>query len=267
MGGAKRFGWGSALSAALCVFALSAPASGVAKSGPGSFEPGTYRGRTSQGLPITLTVSRTTVISVEFEWRARCADGQRHRNGISAGGGQISRSSFSLGGTLNTGGKVHVDGKLRGRVAWGHLSRWGPSAFGTFNCPARGVRWKAYLKRASDAPQSSVTAFSGTTSQGLPINFSVTATSVRSLSFSWTALCADGQHHTNSIFGGDALLNQGSFSMGGTLNTGGTFQVDGVVNGTTASGTLSRSGPSAFGTFDCTASGVTWQAQATNARR
>jgi hypothetical protein len=264
-GGVRRLGWGVALTALLCAGALLSPATGIA-SEPG-FQAGTYKGKTSQGLPITLTVSRTAVISVEFEWRAKCADGQRHRNGISAGGGQIFRRSFSIGGTLNTGGKVHVDGKLRGRVAWGHLSRWGPSAFGTFNCPARGVRWKAHLRRARQAPQPSVTTFSGTTSQGLPINFSVTATSVNSLSFGWTALCADGQHHTNSIFAGDALLNQGSFTMGGTLNTGGTFQVDGVVNGTTAAGTLSRSGPSAFSAFDCTASGVTWQAQASNAPR
>lgn len=264
MGGVRRLGWGVALSALLYAGALLSPAAGIA-GGPG-FQAGAYKGKTSQGLPITLTVSRTAVISVEFEWRARCADGQRHRNGISAGGGQISRRSFSIGGTLNTGGKVHIDGKLRGRVAWGHLSRWGPSAFGTFNCPAKGVRWKAHLKRAADTPQFSTT-FSGTTSQGLPIGFSVTATSVNSLSFGWTAFCADGQHHTNSIFAGGALLNQGSFTMGGTLNTGGTFQVDGVVNGTTASGTLSRSGPSAFGTFDCTASGVTWQAQASSPRR
>ena len=264
MTGVKRLGWGAALSAILCALALLSPAAGIA-GGPG-FQAGTYKGKTSQGLPITLTVSQTAVTSVEFDWHARCADGQRHRNTIYVSGGQIHRGSFFTRGILNTGGKFRVGGKLRDRVAWGHLSRWGPSAFGTFNCPARGVRWKAHLKRAADTPQSSTT-FSGTTSQGLPISFSVTATSVNSLSFGWTALCADGQHHTNSIFGGDALLNQGSFSMGGTLNTGGTFQVDGVVNGTTAAGTLSRSGPSAFGTFDCTAAGVTWQAQATNARR
>lgn len=264
MGGAKRFSWAVALTALLCASALLSPAAGMAR-GPG-FQAGTYKGKTSQNLPFTLTVSRTAVISIEFEWRAKCADGQRHRNGISVGGVQIVRRSFSTGGTLNTGGKVQVDGKLRGRVAWGHLSRWGPSAFGTFNCPARGVSWKAHLKRTT-VPGSGPMAFSGTTSQGLPIDFSVRAGSVRSLSFDWTALCADGQHHTNSIFGGDAPLDMGNFSMGGTLNTGGTFQVDGIVNGTTASGTLSRSGPSAFGTFDCTASGVTWQAQAVNARR
>jgi hypothetical protein len=265
VGGAKRFSWAVALATLLCAGALLSPAAGIA-SGPG-FQAGTYKGKTSQGLPITLTVSRTAVISVEFEWRARCADGQRHRNGISAGGGKISRRSFSIGGTLNTGGKVHVDGKLRGRVAWGHLSRWGPSAFGTFNCPARGVRWKAHLKRSDTVPGSSPMIFSGTTSQGLPIAFAATASSILWLDFDWTAFCADGQHHTNTISAGGGPINQGVFSLGGTLNTGGTFQVDGVVNGTTAAGTLSRSGPSAFGTFDCTADGVTWQAQATNARR
>jgi hypothetical protein len=265
MTGVRRFGWGAALTALICVGALLSPAAGIAASGPG-FQAGTYKGKTSQNLPFTMTVSRTAVISIEFEWRAKCADGRRHRNGISVGGVRIVRRSFSTGGTLNTGGKVRVRGKLRGGVAWGRLSRWGPSAFGTFNCPAKGVRWKARL-RMSTVPGFGPMAFSGTTSQGLPINFSVTATSVNSLSFGWTAFCADGQHHTNSIFGGDAPLDMGNFSMGGTLNTGGTFQVDGVVNGTTAAGTLSRSGPSAFGTFDCTASGVTWQAQASYARR
>jgi len=253
------------LLALLCALALPAPASSFAKRGPG-YKVGVYKGKTSQGLPITARVSRTGAIFVEFDWRARCADGRRHRNGIAVGG-RVSRRSFSIGGTLNTGGKVRVKGKLRGRVAWGHLSRWGPSAFGTFNCPARGVRWKARFKPASGDQQPAFTSFRGTTSQGLPIGFHVTPTQVVSLSFDWTAFCADGQHHSNSIFGGDAPLNQGNFSMGGTLNTGGTFQVDGVVNGTTAAGTLSRSGPSAFGTFDCTASGVTWQAQALNTRR
>jgi hypothetical protein len=261
MGGTRRLGWGVVLSALLFVFALLAPTSGSAQSGPG-FQEGTYKGKTSQGLPIVVRVSRTAVLSIDFEWRAKCADGQRHRNGISIGGDRISRRSFSTGGILNTGGKVHVDGRLRGRVAWGHLSRWGPSAFGTFNCPARGVRWKARFQPDRDPPQPDVVNFSGTTSQGLPISFSASAMQVTSLSFGWTAFCADGQHHSNSIFAGDGPLNQGSFSLGGTLNTGGTFQVDGVVNGTTAAGALSRNGPSVFGAFDCSATGVTWQAQA-----
>jgi len=260
MGGTRCLGWGVALLALLFVLALLAPTSGLAQSGPG-FQEGAYKGKTSQGLPIVVRVSRTAVLSVEFEWRARCADGHRHQNGIFTDGGPISRRSFSIGGILNTKGKYHVEGKLRRRIAWGHLSRWGPSAFGTFNCPARGVRWKARFQPDREPPQPDVVNFSGTTSQGLPISFSASATQVTSLSFGWTAFCADGQHHSNSIFAGDGPLNQGSFSLGGTLDTGGTFQVDGVVNGTTASGTLSRSGPSAFGTFDCTATGVTWQAR------
>ena len=243
-----------------------APAAGLANRGPG-FKVGTYKGKTSQGLPITLRVSGSAIPSVQFDWRARCADGKRHRNTILVSGGRIHRRSFFTRGVLNTGGKFRVRGKLRGRVAWGSLSRWGASAFGTFNCPARGVRWKARFQPADKPQQPDFAAFSGTTSQGLPISFAVSRTRVISLSFDWTAYCADGQHHSNSIFAGDGPLNQGAFSLGGILNTGGTFQVDGVVNGTTATGTLSRSGASAFGTFDCSATGVTWQAQAASARR
>jgi hypothetical protein len=142
MTGVRRFGWGAALTALLCVCALLLPAAGIAG------KPGTYKGKTSQGLPITLTVSQTAVTSVEFDWRARCADGQRHRNTIYVSGGRIRRGSFFTKGILNTGGKFRVGGKLRGQVAWGRLSRWGPSAFGTFDCTAGGVTWQAQATNA-----------------------------------------------------------------------------------------------------------------------
>ncbi len=257
----RRLGWGVALLTLLCGLALAAPCYGLAKSGRSGFEAGTYKGTTSQGLPITLTVSQTAVPSVEFGWRAKCADGRRHTNTISGRGGAIHQGSFSWGGVLNTGGHFHIRGSLRGTKASGSLSRWGNSAFNT-GCLAKGVKWRAHLVSSATSPGSKPITYTGTTSQGLSIHIVATPTAILSLDFGWTASCADGQTHTNTISAGGGPITNGHFSLGGVLDTGGHFQVDGTVNGTSASGTLSRSGPSAFGTFDCSVSGVSWQAQA-----
>ncbi len=99
----------------------------------------------------------------------------------------------------------------------------------------------------------------GTTSQGLPITFTASSSSVDDITFTWQALCADGQTHTNSIAIGGGSINGGAFSASGVLNTGGQATVTGQVSGTTASGQLSRSGPTAFGT-NCTDTGVNWTA-------
>ncbi|HEX7059052.1 MAG TPA: hypothetical protein VF176_04305 [Solirubrobacterales bacterium] len=242
--------------------ALILPSSGLAQTDSAKFETGSYVGKTRQGLPIALTVSRTAVLSLEFRWRAKCADGRVHVNTISLGSGRINHGSFSLGGTLNTGGKAHVQGKLRGKHAWGRLSRWKSSAFGT-NCVARGIRWRAHLSSDSPGdPTGPSTTYTGATSQGLPIFFTASATEILSLRFGWSADCADGQTHANTISAGSGPIYNDVFALGGVLDTGGHFQVDGTITGATASGTLSRGGASAFGTFDCNISGVTWQAQA-----
>lgn len=103
--------------------------------------------------------------------------------------------------------------------------------------------------------------FLGTTSQGLPISFTVTPTLVQSIQFAWRAVCSDGQTHSNTIVLGSASITSGNFSTSGTLNTGAASAVSGHVSGRTAAGQLSRSGPSAFGT-NCSATGVKWGAQA-----
>jgi hypothetical protein len=102
-------------------------------------------------------------------------------------------------------------------------------------------------------------AYVGSTSQGLPISLLVAPTSVESVRFAWTARCADGQAHSNVIVLGVVSINSGHFSESATLITGASSSVAGQLVGDTASGTLSRGGPSAFGT-DCTADGVTWHA-------
>jgi len=106
-------------------------------------------------------------------------------------------------------------------------------------------------------------AFDGSTSQGLPISFFVTPSGVGSVQFEWRAKCDDGHTHTNEIVLGDGQLRSGAFSVGGTLNTGADAEVNGTVHGDTASGELSRSGPSAFGT-DCLAAGISWHARSTS---
>jgi hypothetical protein len=115
------------------------------------------------------------------------------------------------------------------------------------------------------APSAQVTSlprdFVGTTSQGLPISFTVTSTSVESIQFAWRALCSDGQTHSNTIALGGASIASGNFSASGRLDTGASSALSGHVSGRTATGQLSRSGPSAFGT-NCSATDVRWSAQA-----
>ncbi len=103
---------------------------------------GRYVGETSQGLPISFTVTGTTVRELSFGWRARCEDGQVHANTIALPGGGIHYRVFSSGGRLETGGLAHVDGKFDGAQASGRLSRSKGSAFGT-NCRATGIDWAA----------------------------------------------------------------------------------------------------------------------------
>ena len=102
-----------------------------------------YSGTTSQGLPISFAATPRAVLTVSFDWRARCADGQVHTNTIRLGGAPIQNGSFVIDGTLTTGGVAHVEGTVKGGSASGHLSRSKGSAFGT-NCVATGISWKAH---------------------------------------------------------------------------------------------------------------------------
>ena len=105
-------------------------------------------------------------------------------------------------------------------------------------------------------------SYSGTTSQGQTISFTVTSTSVEDVLFGWQATCADGQSHSNTMGGWNTpITSAGAFTLDGSVDTGASGQVAGTVKGNTASGTLSRSGPSSFGT-DCSDNGVAWTATA-----
>ena len=103
-------------------------------------------------------------------------------------------------------------------------------------------------------------SYVGVTSQGLPITFEVNPGSVSSVRFAWRARCADGQVHTNTIALDSTRIHYGVFSLGGLLETGGIAHVDGKIEGSNASGVLSRSRGTAFGT-NCRATGITWEAR------
>ncbi len=113
----------------------------------------------------------------------------------------------------------------------------------------------------SGGGNSSAQYFVGTTDQGLQISFGVVANTVNGVRFGWRAKCDDGQVHSNTIALGSAPVQDGSFSVSGTLTTGGYGQVDGKIDGDSASGTLSRSHGSAFNT-NCVAKDVSWTAHA-----
>lgn len=109
------------------------------------------------------------------------------------------------------------------------------------------------------APQAG--SYAGTTSQGLPIGFSVTPEGdVVDIQFGWRARCEDGLVHVNSIVLPGAPMKDGSFAVGGPLETGGLAHVDGTFDGPQAEGALSRSRGTAFG-VNCTATDIEWTAE------
>lgn len=103
--------------------------------------------------------------------------------------------------------------------------------------------------------------YAGTTDQGLPVSFSVARGAVLDFSFGWRAPCADGKVRSNSIRLGGTSVYDGTFAIGGVLETGGVAQVEGQIDGEKASGTFSRSKGTAFG-IDCKVDNVGWHASA-----
>jgi hypothetical protein len=91
----------------------------------------------------------------------------------------------------------------------------------------------------------------------LPVTIVATSNAVLEFSFGWRAPCDDGQVRSNSISIGGAPIRDGSFSFDSVLETGGVAQVEGKIEGDSASGTLSRSKGTAFG-VNCAVSGVDW---------
>lgn len=103
--------------------------------------------------------------------------------------------------------------------------------------------------------------YTGDTSQNLPISITVVRTEVRSAVFRWRGRCGDGEIHTNTvILRGRAQVRHGRFSLGARLDSGGTGQVSGRLDGDRASGTLSRLGASVSGTR-CTVKNISWHAR------
>jgi hypothetical protein len=103
--------------------------------------------------------------------------------------------------------------------------------------------------------------YTGTTDQGLPVSFSVARGAVLDFTFGWRAPCADGKVRSNSIRLGGTSVYDGTFALGGVLETGGVAQVEGQIDGNDASGTFSRSKGTAFG-IDCKVDDVSWHASA-----
>jgi Concanavalin A-like lectin/glucanases superfamily len=105
-------------------------------------------------------------------------------------------------------------------------------------------------------------SYTGVTNQDLPITVTVSRTAVRSVLFRWRGRCSDGKAHTNTVMlRGRARVHHGDFLLAGRLNSGGSARVTGQLDGTRASGTLSRGGTSASGTR-CAVQ-TRWHARAT----
>ena len=114
----------------------------------GAFQPGHYAGTTSQGLPISLFVSRAEVGSALFDWRAVCADGKTHRRAILLHGRPIEDGGHfaHVDQSLHTGGLASISGTIAGVTATGALSRRGTNSFGT-ECVVEDVTWEARWTR------------------------------------------------------------------------------------------------------------------------
>jgi hypothetical protein len=114
---------------------------------------------------------------------------------------------------------------------------------------------------ASAAASPTPGPYAGTTSQGLPIAFSVSSAGrVENVQFAWRARCEDGQVYVNTIVLGGGPVEDGAFQTGGMLETGGIGHVSGTFDGSQASGELSRSRGTAFG-VDCRVTGIDWSAE------
>jgi Concanavalin A-like lectin/glucanases superfamily len=103
--------------------------------------------------------------------------------------------------------------------------------------------------------------YTGITGQDLPIFIVVSRRAVRSILFRWRGRCGDGKVRTETInLRGGTLVRRRRFSLGGRLDSGGSARVTGELEGVRASGTLSRTGPSASGAR-CTVTGIRWHAR------
>jgi hypothetical protein len=107
---------------------------------------GQYVGRTSQGEPISFLVGAGQVVnSIQFTWKAKCADGTVRANVILLGGTRLAGNTFSTSGSLNTGGVSAIAGVFQSATASGSFSRTGSTSFGV-NCTDNAVGWTARVK-------------------------------------------------------------------------------------------------------------------------
>jgi hypothetical protein len=103
--------------------------------------------------------------------------------------------------------------------------------------------------------------YSGYTSRGQAVSFTVSGSTVTNILFVWTAVCSNGQSHSNTISAGSATLRGNSFTLTAAFPSSPTtlaVTFRGVISGRSAYGTFSRSGGSSFDT-NCSASG-SWTA-------
>jgi hypothetical protein len=115
--------------------------------------------------------------------------------------------------------------------------------------------------KAPQPPAFRSGAYTGVTSQNLPIFITVSRTAVRSVVFRWLARCSDGKTHTSTtLLPGRARVRHGRFSLGGQLDTGGSARISGRLKGVHAAGTLSRTGKSTSGA-SCAVTSVEWHAR------
>jgi hypothetical protein len=120
-------------------------------------------------------------------------------------------------------------------------------------------RRPAAVRRRLRLHTSHPTVYNGTTAQGLHISFTRTGSAVSDIQFEWSGTCNDGHEHQSLITISGAHLSSGAFSDTDTLPSQGHATVSGTIAGSSATGTLSRTGPSIYGT-DCDIAPISWSA-------
>jgi hypothetical protein len=144
---------------------------------------------------------------------------------------------------LRKGRRLRIDASARIVTAGGEAAE--ANRTGTIAAPRRALRLRLY---------------SGTTSQGLPVFLTAVGNRILNVLFRWRATCADGRVHTAMTTLTDTRVRHGRFLIDKTLRNRGSARMSGTIDGSVASGSLSRRGPTSFKTT-CAVKGVTWRAR------
>ena len=149
---------------------IAACGSSAKSASPG---PGVYRGTTSQGQPLTLTVSPDgkSLASIEVQAKYTCPAGATAVDGIprSPGGAVPLANGNSFSGSFTARGTSYqLSGSYRSGTFSGTLSASFPALTGSGSCTSGSVSWKATRGNGSPTPTATTATTSTSTTTTAP---------------------------------------------------------------------------------------------------